>query len=173
MRISVFVGLSLDGYLAREDGGLDYLTPFGAEDHGYDDFMRSVDALVVGRATYDTVLGFDDWPYAGKRVVVLTHRPIAPRHGETTYAGALAPLAARLAAEGVQHVYLDGGVAIRQGLDEDLIDDMTISTVPVTIGAGRRLFGAAPSQTKTWSLVSVRDYPDGLVQMRHDRRRPG
>jgi dihydrofolate reductase len=124
---------------------------------------------VVGRSTYDTVLGFDTWPWDGKRVVVLTHRPLDARHGETTHEGALAPLIARLGAEGVRGVYLDGGVAIRQGLDEDLIDDMTISTVPVMIGAGRRLFGGPP-QTKTWTLVSVQRYPSGLVQARYERR---
>ena len=77
---------------------------------------------------------------------------------------------ARLAAEGVGRVYLDGGMAIRQGLSEDLIDDVTISTVPVTIGAGRPLFGGAP-QTSAWSRVAVHEYPNGLVQVRYERRR--
>ncbi|HKA89818.1 MAG TPA: dihydrofolate reductase family protein [Haliangiales bacterium] len=170
MRISVFVGVSIDGFIARQDGGLDFLTPFEGEDHGYEEYMRSVDALVVGRATHETVLGFESWPWTGKRVVVLTHRPLDARHGETTHAGALAPLAARLAAEGCRRVYLDGGVAIRQGLDEDLVDDMTISTVPITIGAGRPLFGGAP-RTTAWTLTSVRGYPSGLVQARYERAR--
>lgn len=170
MRVSVFVGVSIDGFMAREDGSLDYLEPFESENHGYDDFMRSIDALVVGRATYDTVLGFDAWPWEGKRVLVLTHRGLEARHGETTHEGPLAPLVARLAAEGVGRVYLDGGIAIRQGLDEDLVDDMTISTAPVTIGTGRRLFGGPP-QTKSWTLVSVQRYPSGLVQARYERKR--
>src|SRR5574341_1149226 len=84
VRVSVFVGVSIDGFIAREDGSLDYLKPFEGEDHGYEEFMRSVDALVVGRSTYETVLGFDAWPWEGKRVVVLTHRPIVAGHGETT-----------------------------------------------------------------------------------------
>ncbi len=170
MRISVFVGVSIDGFIAREDGSLDFLTPFEGEDHGYEEYMRSVDALIIGRATYETVLGFKAWPYAGKRVIVLTHRPIDARHGETTHAGALAPLAARLASEGVRRVYLDGGVAIRQGLDEGLVDDMTISTVPITIGSGRPLFGGAPLTT-AWTLTMVRSYPSGLVQARYERVR--
>ena len=170
MRVSVFVGVSIDGFIAREDGSLDYLKPFEGEDHGYDEFMRTIDALVVGRSTYETVLGFDAWPWTGKRVVVLTHRPLTPRHGETTHEGAVAPLVARLAREGVGRVYLDGGVAIRQGLDEDLVDDMTISTVPVMIGAGRRLFGG-PQQTKAFTLAAVGGYPNGLIQARYERRR--
>jgi dihydrofolate reductase len=168
MRISVFVGVSIDGFIASEDGGLDFLDPYGGEEHGYEEFIRSIDTIVVGRVTYDTVLAFPDWPYEGKRVVVLTHRPLVARRGETTYAGPLAPLAARLAAEGVRHVYLDGGVAIRQGLDEDLVDDMTISTVPVTLGAGRPLFGGAPRTTR-WTLSSFRSLASGLVQGRYER----
>ena len=170
MRISVFVGVSIDGFIARENGSLDFLAPFEGEDHGYQEYMRSVDALVVGRATYETVLGFNKWPWQGKRVVVLTHRPIDARHCETTHTGTLAPLAALLAAEGVRRVYLDGGVAIRQGLDEDLVDDMTISTVPKTIGAGRPLFGGAP-RTAAWTLTSVRGFASGLVQARYERAR--
>lgn len=171
MRVSVFVGVSIDGFLARPDGSFDFLDPFGGEEHGFDEFFRSVDALVIGRETYETVLGFGGaWPYKGKRVVVLTHRPLEPRHGETTYAGELAPLFARLAAGGAGRVYLDGGIAIRQGLDEDLIDDMTISTVPRTIGAGRPLFGGNPCTT-AWELISTNSYPNGLVQVRYERSR--
>ena len=170
MRVSVFVGVSIDGFLARADGSFDFLKPFEGEEHGYEEFMRSVDALVIGRATYDTVLAFDHWPYRGKRVIVLTHRPIDARQGETAYAGALAPLLEKLAADGVRRVYLDGGIAVRQGLDEDIVDDMTISTVPVTIGAGRPLFGGAPC-TNAWRLTSLREYPSGLAQARYERVR--
>ena len=170
MRVSVFVGVSIDGFLAREDGSYDFLKPFDGEEHGYAEFIRSVGALVVGRATYETVLGFDAWPWSGKRVVVLTHRPIEARQGETTHEGRLAPLVAGLAAEGVGRVYLDGGMAIRQGLNEDVVDDMTISTVPVTIGAGRPLFGGAP-RTSAWSRGAVHEYQSGLVQVRYERTR--
>lgn len=170
MRVSVFVGVSIDGFLARSDGGLDFLKPFEGEEHGYPEFMATVDALVVGRATYDTVLGFGEWPYAGKRVVVLTHRPLTPRHGETGHTDALAPLFARLADEGVRRVYLDGGLAIRQALDEDQVDDMTLSIVPRTIGAGRPLFGGAPGTT-AWRLSAVRQLQSGLVQLHYERAR--
>ncbi|HEX7702391.1 MAG TPA: dihydrofolate reductase family protein [Kofleriaceae bacterium] len=170
MRTSVFVGVSIDGFLARDDGGFDFLKPFEGHEHGYTEFMRSVDALVIGRNTYDTVLPFPEWPYTGKRVVVVTHRPTAPRHGETTHAGALAPLVEKLAAEGVRRVYLDGGIVVRQGLDEDLVDDMTISTVPRAIGSGRRLFGGK-SCTTVWKLTSVHVYDNGVAQSRYERAR--
>src|SRR5262245_24801520 len=170
MRVSVFVGVTIDGFLAREDGSFDFLKPFESEEHGYEEYMGTVDALVVGRETYETVLGFETWPWTGKRVVVLTHRPIEPGHGETAYAGALKPLMERLANESIRRVYLDGGRAIRQGLDEDIVDDLTISTVPVTIGSGRPLFGGKPCTTK-WTLTAVRQYRNGLVQARYERAR--
>lgn len=170
MRISVFVGVTIDGFLAREDGSFDFLDPFGDQEHGFTEFYKTIDALVIGRETYETVLGFGEWPYGKTRLIVLTHRPIDARHGETTYAGPLRPLAERLAAEGVQRVYLDGGIAIRQALDEDLVDDMTITTVPRTIGSGRPLFGGQPC-TNAWTLVSAKSYPNGLVQAQWERVR--
>ena len=170
MRISVFVGVSIDGFIARTNGSFDFLKPFEGDDHGYEEFMRSVDALVIGRATYEVVLGFGGWPYADKRVIVLTHRPIEAGNGETTHEGSLAPLATRLVSERVGRVYLDGGKAIRQGLDEDLVDDMILSTVPVTIGEGIPLFGGAACTTR-WKLAESRSYPKGLVQARYERAR--
>lgn len=170
MRVSVFVGASIDGFIAEEDGGLDFLNPFEGEEHGFDEYFRTIDALVMGRATYETVLGFGAWPYKGRRVVVLTHRPIEAKHGETTHSGELVPLMTRLAADGVRRVYLDGGVAIRQGLEEDLVDDMTISFVPVTLGAGRPLFGGKAHITQ-WTLTAVRKNPSGLVQVCYERNR--
>lgn len=171
MQVSVFVGATIDGFLAREDGSVDYLTPFQTGENGFDEFFRSIDALVMGRDTYDWVLGYGGpWPYKGKRLVVLTHRPIDAKHGETTHSGTLKPLIDRLAAGGVKHVYLDGGKAIRQGLEEDLVDDMTINTVPLTIGAGRPLFGCAP-HTNAWKLDWVRQSRAGCVQAHYLRKR--
>ncbi|HLJ74083.1 MAG TPA: dihydrofolate reductase family protein, partial [Thermoanaerobaculia bacterium] len=165
MRVSVFVGVTIDGFLARVDGSFDFLTPF-QEDHGFTEFWKSVDALVIGRETYETVLAFPDWPYGKKRLVVLTHRPIDARHGETTHSGELAPLCERLRAEGVGRVYLDGGVTVQQGLDEGIVDDMTITFVPRTIGIGRRLFPGGKPCTNAWTLAGSQQYASGLVQVR-------
>src|SRR4026207_2347764 len=81
MRASVFIGTSLDGFIARENGDLDFLPPGGGEPHGYDEFMATVDALVIGRKTFETVLTFDAWPYGDKLVFVLSTRPLAPAPG--------------------------------------------------------------------------------------------
>jgi dihydrofolate reductase len=169
--VAVYIAVSLDHYIARDDGSLDWLARVqgdGGEDYGYAAFMASVDALVLGRSTWDTVLGFDAWPYEAKRVVVLTHRALSATHGEETHAGALAPLFERLGAEGVTRVYLDGGAAIRQALAEGLVDELTLSVVPVLLGAGRPLFARGLPEL-SMRLVEAKGYPSGLAQLRYVR----
>jgi dihydrofolate reductase len=170
-RVSVYLALSLDGYIAREDGSLDWLEPMqvSGEDYGYAEFYRSVDALVLGRRTYESVLGFPEWPFRGKRVVVLTHRAIEPRYGERAHAGELASLLHGLAGDGVRRVYLDGGVAARGALAAGLVDDLTLSWVPVVLGRGRPLFDAS-LPASAWELAESRAYGSGLVQCRYRRR---
>jgi len=165
-RVSVFLGLSLDGFIARENNELDFLSIADTnppEDTGYNAFFASVDALVVGRKTYDVVLSFPDWPYGDKRLIVLTSRPIQPRHGETFYNGSLPALLDQLGAEGVQHVYLDGGETVRQGLIADVVDDLTLSWVPIIIGSGIPLFDNTLPDIPL-KLVSSRSFPSGLFQ---------
>jgi dihydrofolate reductase len=169
---SVFVGVSIDGFIARPDGGLDWLRPFEGTDHGFQSFFDSVDTLVVGRATYDVVMGFESWPYDGKRVVVLTHRPIEARHGESVLAGEPGAIVARLAAEGVRRCYIDGGAVVSQFLAAGLVDDLTITLVPVILGGGIRLF-QGPMQERRLHLEGARTYPSGLVQVGYLAARPG
>jgi dihydrofolate reductase len=171
-QVHVYIAVSLDGFIARDDGGLDWLEPMQVEgqDYGYAQFFAGIDALVLGRNTYDSVLSFPQWPFEGKRVVVLTHRPVAPDHGETVHAGPLATLLQELAKTGVQGVYLDGGQAIRQGLRERLVDSITLNVVPVLLGRGRPLFDASVPLSH-WQLESSRAYASGLVQNRY-RLRP-
>jgi dihydrofolate reductase len=171
-QVHVYIAVSLDGFIAREDGTLDWLEPMQAEgeDYGYAEFFAGIDALVLGRSTYDSVLSFPQWPFEGKRVVVLTHRPGAPKHGESFHAGQLATLLQDLAKAGVQGVYLDGGHAIRQGLREGLVDNLTLNVVPVLLGRGRPLFDASVPLSH-WQLELSRAYSTGLVQNRY-RLRP-
>src|SRR5689334_596669 len=101
MQCSVFIAMSLDGFIARRDGDIEWLSrvELPGEDYGYAAFAASVDVLVMGRGTYDTALGFPSWPYAGRRVIVLTHREAARRDGVELYTGTPADLVARLRAE--------------------------------------------------------------------------
>ncbi|HEY9230012.1 MAG TPA: hypothetical protein VIP11_25395, partial [Gemmatimonadaceae bacterium] len=122
MKGSVFVGASVDGFIARKDGRLDFL-PEEPEDHGYDAFVATVDALVMGRNTYDTVLGFGSWPFT-KRVYVLSNRELAPPPGGAKVErlhGTPQEVAAALDARGVHHAYIDGGVTIQEFLRAGLI----------------------------------------------------
>lgn len=138
----VFIATSVDGFIARRDGGIDWLKRVEreGEDYGYKAFFDSIDALVIGRGTYDVVRAFPEWPYAGKRCVVLTHRPLPPKANEEFFAGAPAELLARLGAEGVKRVYVDGGAVISQCLAAGLVEQLTISQIPVLLGGGLPLF---------------------------------
>jgi dihydrofolate reductase len=164
----VFIATSLDGFIARRDGGIDWLSLVEApgEDYGYARFFTDVDALIMGRRTYDTARGFPSWPYGGKRCVVLTHNPPEARHGEVFHAGPALPLLEQLHAQGVRRVYVDGGAVIRQFLRDDLIDDMTLSIVPVLLGDGIPLFeGGGPE--RRLRLEASQAFPSGLVQIRY------
>ena len=161
--VSVYIAVSLDGRIARNDGGLDWLAPMqiDGEDYGYAEFLAGIDnGPVLGREMYETALRFNPWPYAGRNVVVLTHREIAAQHGERTHAGALAPSAVRSVNVAQSMFTLDGGQAIRQALAEDLVDELTLSSIPIVLGDGRPLFAAGLPESK-WSLQSVRGFPTG------------
>jgi dihydrofolate reductase len=168
-RCSVFIATSLDGFIARKDGGIDWLSIVEApgEDYGYARFFGDVDALILGRRTYDTVLGFGAWPYGDKRCVVLTHGARESRHGERFHAGAPGPLLDDLAAAGVRRVYVDGGDVIRLFLREELIDDITLSVIPILLGDGIPLFDASVP-TRRLRLAGSQAFPTGLVQLRYD-----
>jgi dihydrofolate reductase len=169
-RCSVFIATSLDGFIARRDGGIDWLsiveTP--GEDYGYARFFDDVGALILGRGTYDTVLGFSSWPYGDKPCVVFTHRPPpAARHRERFHAGAPGPLLAELHEAGVRRVYVDGGGLIRSFLRENLIDDITLSIIPVVLGDGIPLFGAEIPERRL-RLAGSQAFASGLVQLRYE-----
>lgn len=166
MRASVFVGTSLDGFIARANGDLDFLPPGGGEPHGYDEFMSTVDALVIGRKTFETVVSFDIWPYGTKPVFVLSTRPLAPAPPGAVVehmSGAPAEIVARLAALGVGHVYVDGGITIQRFLQAGLIQRLIVTRVPVLIGDGIPLFGALQRDI-VLRHVATRQYASGLVQ---------
>ena len=171
VRASVFVGTSLDGFLARLDGNFDFLPAGGGEEHGYTAFMASVDTLVVGRNTYDVVLKFDAWPYPGKRVVVLSTRPLVPPRDPDAAVermeGDPREIVARLAASGSRHVYVDGGLTVQQFLRAGLIQRLTITRVPVLIGEGIPLFGAVPRDVRLRHL-GTRSYESGLVSSEYE-----
>jgi dihydrofolate reductase len=171
MKVSVFVGTSVDGFIARRNGALDFLPAGGGEPHGYDEFMATVDALVIGRKTFETVLAFPSWPYGEKRVVVLSSRALdfsAVRGGVVEQmAGAPAEIVAKLAARGVRHIYVDGGITVQGFLRAGLVQRLTITRVPVLIGEGIPLFGSLPRDIRL-RHVATQAYASGLVKSEYE-----
>jgi dihydrofolate reductase len=170
-QFSAFIGMSLDGYIARSDGNIDWLSivhPLD-ETHGYAAFFASIDTIVVGRGTWDTVMGFPEWSYTGKRVIVMTRRPAETRHGEELFAGTPRDLLPRLAKS--TRVYVDGGNVIGQFFAAGLIDDITVSILPIVLGGGIRLFNGGEGEHRL-ELEGQRVWPTGLMQMRYRVRPP-
>lgn len=170
MRGSVFVGISLDGFIARSKGDLDWLPHESGEDLGYDAFMATVDALVMGRNTFDKVLSFGTWPYGEKPVVVLSDRRLPPAPSGARVerlSGAPSDVARQLAARGIQHAYVDGGITIQRFLQAGLIQRLTITRVPVLIGTGIPLFGPTQRDVALKHLAT-RQFPSGLVQSEYE-----
>ena len=166
MKASVFVGTSLDGFIARANGAFDFLPPGGGEPHGYDEFIATVDALVIGRKTFQTVLTFGSWPYGEKPVFVLSTHELAPTPPGAMVqrmSGAPADVVAELAARGIRHIYVDGGVTIQRFLRAGLIQRLIITRVPVLIGDGIPLFGGLERDIPL-KHIATRHYASGLVQ---------
>ncbi|HEX3233403.1 MAG TPA: dihydrofolate reductase family protein [Gemmatimonadales bacterium] len=167
MRASVFIATSLDGYIAREDGGLDWLPADGGEPHGYSEFIATVDAIVIGRKTFETVLSFENWPYGTTPVVVLSTTLSAAAVPEgavcEVMAGSPQDIVDRLGRRGMQHLYIDGGITIQRFLQAGLIQRVIITRIPVLLGGGIPLFGRI-SQDIRLEHVATRSYASGLVQ---------
>lgn len=174
INFSVFIAAGLDGYIARKDGTLDWLPGSDGqqlgEDAGYQDFYASVDTLVLGCNTYELVLSFGEWPYNDKRVVVLsscypeTLQPVAVNIWGSSASPAL--LAGQLQRLGAGHVYVDGGKTIQSFLRTGLIDEMTITRIPVLIGEGIPLFGGLERDIRL-QHQSTRTFDNGMVQSKY------
>ena len=143
MRATVYCGVSLDGFIARPAGEIDFLDGHGPieDDLGFADFLATVDCMVMGRNTYDFVVGADvDWPYGDLPVFVMTSRTLGgpPPEGASVEALQLDPSATmeRLAAGGFSHAYVDGGVTVQRFLAAGLIDELILTRLPVLIGDG-------------------------------------
>ena len=166
MNASVFIATSLDGYIARANDDLDWLPPGGGEEHGYEAFMATVDALVIGRRTFEKVLTFDAWPYGEKPVFVLSTRSLAaaPEAAVVEHlTGPLATVPSRLEARGIHHAYVDGGITVQGFLRAGLIQRLIITRIPVLLGDGIPLFGPLPHDVAL-RHVTTRQYASGLVQ---------
>ncbi|HEY9315148.1 dihydrofolate reductase family protein [Williamsia sp.] len=141
---AVFIATSVDGYIARKDGGIDWLTRRDDDmsETGYDEFAASVDAIAMGRNTYEVGLTLDPWPYEGMRVLVVSSRLDPDSDTRVTVHRSIDDLLETATTEGLGHLYVDGGQLITACLNRKIITELTITTVPVLLGSGLPLFGA-------------------------------
>ena len=174
-KTSVFIATSLDGFISRLDGSIDWLDRANSlvpksEDCGYAEFMASIDVLVMGRNTFELALTFGEWPYQATPVVVLSHRALDIPDTIATSVSlsqeSPSALVTRLSGQGAKHLYIDGGKTIQSFLRAGLIDELTITIIPVLIGTGRPLFGSVPYDVQLAHL-STKAYDFGFVQHRY------
>lgn len=178
MKVSVYIAISLDGYIARENGDLDWLPgssgdvdpEMSGEDYGYHAFIESIDMLVMGRGTFEKVLSFGPWPYGDKRVVVLSNsmKKLPADLPETVElrSGSAQEIYEALKGSGVKHIYLDGGKTIQGFIDAGLVSEMIITTIPVLIGRGIPLFGPL-SRDRRLNHLETQSFKSGLVQSKY------
>ncbi len=170
VKFSVYIATSVDGFIARPDGDVTWLNeaePIGdGDDAGFGAFFNSVDLLVMGRGTFEKVLEFD-WPYGDKPVMVLSQTmqsvPDALRETVTIERSAPHELAAKLTQAGYERAYLDGGKVIQSFLRAGLVDEMTITLIPILLGEGIPLFGPTERDVPL-QLLSSRSWANGFVQ---------
>lgn len=170
----VFIATSLDGNVARKNHQLDWLNKqqTAGEEHGFESFMDSVDGLIMGRGSYQTVLGFSEWPYR-KPVVVMSRSlqtsdiPVALRDRVRVTAESPRKVMATMEAEGWQRAYVDGGNLVQSFIREGLIKDVILTTIPILIGDGIRLFGELDGDIDL-RLLSSTAFPSGLLRSHYE-----
>mgnify|MGYP005995387151 CR=1 FL=1 len=173
----VFIATSLDGYIADKNGGIDWLHSIpnpNNNDMGYVEFSNGIDALVMGRTTFETVIGFDvPWPYT-KPVFVLSNKlkemPESHKDKAFLVKGTLTEILEKIHGRGYERLYIDGGTTIRNFLKEDLIDEMVLTTIPILLGGGSSLFTELPNEQK-YELIQTKTYLNQIIQNRYKRKR--
>lgn len=182
MKCSVYIATSIDGFIAKEDGSVDWLHTTGntdadmgdQSDMGFSEFIESVDCLIMGRGCMEAIANFEltpeQWPYGNARVIVLSTTLKQPpdnlKDKVEIYSGDLRQLIETLEREGFSHAYIDGGETIQSFLDLKLIDEMTLTRVPVILGGGIPLFGKT-SQIIRLNNASAVAFPNNFVQLRY------
>ena len=171
VKISVYIATSADGFIARKNGDIDWLPPGSesGEDYGYAEFMSAIDHIVMGRNSFEKVITFGAWPY-DKKVIVLTSRDLTlpPSLADKVEPLHLSPreLIQEMDIRSAKGIYLDGGVTIQRFLREGLVDEMTITTIPVLIGEGLPLFSATGKDIKL-ELINSTAFRNGFVQNKY------
>ena len=175
MKTTVYIGTSLDGFIARKDGSIDWLVQFANDEaiQAYEEFISRIDAIVIGRGTFEKVLTFPSWPYEKKVFVLSTsikQVPEAVREKVTVLSMNPGKLLGYLSGKGFSNIYVDGGKVIQEFLKEDLIDELIISKVPILIGSGIPLFGFLNTDLP-FKHMRTEVYSNELVRSYYERKR--
>ncbi|MCG8567454.1 MAG: dihydrofolate reductase family protein [Desulfobacterales bacterium] len=174
-KISAYIATSLDGFIARTDGNIDWLEKANArlprgEDCGFHQFLDTVDTLIMGRKTFEKILTFHEWPYGTTPIIVLSRHPDPLPEGipdTVTHSSESPPeLVKRLAHDGVKHIYVDGGLTIQGFLEADQVDEITITTIPILLGEGISLFGPLEKDIRLGHM-DTHAYDFGFVQTKY------
>ena len=168
-KVSIYIATSIDGYIAKKDGNLDWLQygHVSDEDYGFKKFSSSIDALILGRNTYQVVSSFEEWPYKGKRVIVLSNTLKDVREEAELFCGELPELLSKLHSANIRHVWVDGGITASKFLEAGLVDEITISIIAMVLGSGIPLFSVM-NREQSCRLVTSQAYPSGLVQLKYE-----
>ncbi len=166
----LYIATTIDGYIARTDGSIDWLTSFDTvEDNGYANFYDSIDALVMGSTTYEQVLGFGDWPYPEKLSYVLTRRKLSATRADVKIVqGGIAEVIEDTKKHGFQRVWLVGGGTLASSfINQGLVDEYVIVIIPIILGAGISLYKSLPEQKL--NLIGLKSYSSGIVELHYEK----
>ena len=173
---SVYIATSLDGFIARKDGSLDWLMNYpnpDKSDFGFYSFMERIDGIIMGRKTFEVVLGFGEWPYTKPVFVLSSSLKEIPAHlsnQATLCQGDLKTLLVQLTAQGISNLYIDGGKTIQSFMNLDLIDELIISRIPLILGSGISLFEKSEAEYK-FTHISTDVFSNGITKSRYTRDR--
>jgi dihydrofolate reductase len=175
MKTIVYIGTSLDGFIAREDGDIDWLVQFANDEaiHAYEELISRIDAIVIGRGSFEKVLSFPAWPYEKKVFVLSTSIKQAPdivKEKVTVLSMSPGDLLSYLSNKGFSNIYVDGGKVIQDFLKADLIDELIISKAPMLIGSGIPLFGYLNTDLQ-FNHIRTEVHSNGLVRSYYERKR--
>jgi len=172
--VVLYIAASIDGYIAGPDDQLDWLDSVdgGADDFGYGEFYASIDALIMGRRTYEVTAGFGEWPYSGKPSWVLSRSPLDAANPDVTVVNqSPAEAIAALGAAGYRRIWLMGGGQLTvSAIQAGLVDEMQIFVIPLTLGAGIPLFPPGESRQTAFTLLGAHSYAGGVVQLHYKRK---
>lgn len=181
MKCSVYIATSADGYIATSDGDVDWLHTAGNfeagmsenPDMGFDEFIASVDCMIMGRKCMDAIAGFnltpEQWPYGDTKIYVLSNTMKEPpenlRNKVEMYSGDILKLISQLKSSGYKHAYIDGGTTITNFINLQLLNEMTITKAPIILGKGIPLFSELNKSIKLTNIEAT-VFPNGFIQER-------